>query len=407
MIRPPYCRKSAVGATTLIELLTSMAILAVLLTVLAATLQASLGQFRSSVDQSKTFRGSQFAMEWLRRDLNSAANAFPSNLPPLPASLTDQQLRFFSGKAFFPFEINRSQGRSAPQASGFPSSNQNFATLAFPKFDSTDVPAQNSQTNNPAFPAIGLVGYYVAYTRDSDLTQNPRYSMKLFRHFRPPGSFGDGYSDGFLRFTHREINDSFADRLNRSELPLAEPNTAAIRRLQFENRDLPFLFSSRLKPNDEGEEVPTAGSPPTPEFSDGAQSLASISNSEMEWLDAKSVVYDFVFPDEAVAKNVTRFELTPFRVLEDATGNEVTFDTVETCQELSIPDTSEWPSLVLPTYIEVTLGVIDDEIASRLTREDDWIVDWSNGASPRSETENMVKENTELQRFRISIGTGK
>lgn len=390
-------------AATLIELLTSMAILSVLLSVLAATLQASLGQFRSSIDHSQSSGSSQQAIYWLKRDLQLAVNAIPANLPSWNVETSPAQKEFFEGQTFFPFEVNRKSGRNAPGNSGFPARNAAFATLAFPSLSGAErVP--NSRlgivTRNPS---LSIIGYYVAYSPDSPISDDSDSSMKLFRHFRPSGNPGDGYADGFLRYCHREINDSLFNPVTRSQTPLDAANHAAIRQANFGNSALPFLLSARLLSTSPTEDQVHSGTPPWPEFSPPPEPFSSGLGTEQRWSDPSSAVHDIVFPDEAVAMNVVRFEITPFRIMKDADGLTRAMGSSEVTETLNLGPDTEWPCLVSPTFLEIVLGVIDEKLAKRLKSEDDWIVDWTDGATPRNEIEALLINSAQIQRFRVAI----
>ncbi|MEM7603631.1 MAG: hypothetical protein AAF357_19740 [Verrucomicrobiota bacterium] len=395
-----------VTGTTLIELLSSMAILTVLLSVLAVALQASLGQFRSSLDQSQSAVNSQQAISVLKEDLRFAASSFPSNLPPLPPEVDNEQRDFFESRVFFPFEVNRNSGLEPPLEAGFPARNQNYSTLAFTRLSHIDRPVGNSSRLTTGYPSLALIGYYVAFTKDAPSEENVRYSMKLFRHFRPAGNFGEGYADGFLRYCHREINDAFFDSTTRSELPIADENLAAVLQGKFDNHEIPFLLSGRLIPDGNSNSPELSNSLPWPEFTSPPTNYSGDLGTEQSWSDSENAVHDLILPDEAIAKNVVRFEVTAFRILENASGVDTLMTGPEVVQILNLTNFEEWPSLVIPTYLEVTLGVIDEEIAVRLEAETDWNVDWTEGATPRSDLEELVKSNTQIQSIRITIGSG-
>lgn len=402
MICPPRSTYRDCRASTLIELLTSMAILAVLLAVLAATLQASLGQFRASIDQSESTQTSRLAVQWLKQDLELATNRFPANLPPVSSQLSGAQRELLENRFLFPFELDRETGVAKPQESGFPARNSNFSTIAFTRLN----PSQQAPGSGYAtpFPPLAIVGYYVAYTPNSPTSESPVYSMKLFRHFRPPGNQGDGYSDSFLRFCHREINDGFLG-LRRSDIPLGEPNPAAIPEGLLGNSDLPFLLSWRSLPNLELEDTIIAGASPWPEFTKSAPQSTQSWGTRQSWQDPRSFVHDFLLPDEAVANNVVQFEVTPFHVTSETDGSQLAMSTEEVVLHYNL-ETGEWPCLVIPHFVEVTLGVIDEDIALRLPREEDWIVEWNSESASSSELAEMIKANTHTKKFRIALGGG-
>jgi len=433
--RLPPARSGA----TLVELLASMAILGMLLVLLGTALQGALGRFRSGVDRAEARGGAETATAWLKRDLASATSSRPANLPPLPAGATDAQRRFFEGRLLFPFEVGREKGNGADRS--FPNAAPEFDSLAFvahpsaeasfdPERDLARLSGAGSATSatsastasEDALVRPSIIGYYVAYTRDSPLADFPGAGMKLYRHHRPGGDIlAGGYAGGFLLHCSHRINDAWDETGPGSARSLAAGNAAAVsaRSLaagnaaavpsgRFANAALPFLLSRHVTDRETLQvEVGTAAWPalalsehlPSP-----PPTLMPDRGSAADWRDPGAAVHDTVFPDEPVCANVVRFELTPLRRVTLPSGDRVLVGAAELNAHLDLPNGDEWPCLVEPHFLDVVVGVVDETTAERLSRYEDWIVDWSaNDPAAWSPTRRLIEEGLRTRRFRISL----
>lgn len=381
---------------TLLELLASMAIASVLFLVLGAILQSALARFREGADAIGERSGARLAAEWLERDLASHQSSRAAALPRLPAAVSETQREFFENRLLFPFEIDRRSGSGS--AAG-----RSFANAA-PEFDSIAFVTRMSDGEDPAAGAPAIVGYYVAYARDSPMLGDETAGMKLFRHCRRGGhATGDGYADASIRYLSSAINDASAG----APRPPGEANPAAVRVGRFENRDLPFLISLCL--DDRHDSAPRAAAPAWPALPVTARLSAPPPDPAPprggpdDWSDPASAVHNSVFPDEPVCGQVVRFEVTPYRRVEVASGGRISMGATELNAHLGLSGGSEWPVLVAPDWIEVVISVLPVTTARRLVRYEDWIVDWSRaGSDPAADPFGLVAA-SRTHRFRIVL----
>ncbi len=387
-IQPAIPRRA--GGFTVLELLVSMALLTVMLVLLAQALETSLGLWRRGAGGSDLRGETRGAMEWLRRDLSAAVIDRPAALPPLPATVPPRQREMFGDRWLMPMEINRAS--AADRAGGsFLNAEPGFDQLAF-VIDSGDAGA-------------ALVGYYVAYARDSPLATSDKGSLKLFRHHRPGGSsLGDGHSRALIMAASEAINDQFDEREIGSARAPDEHNPAAARRGVFTNGALPFLLGKRvtdLATLDTAEAAhPWPTLPPlTGTMPDLAAPPATYPAPEFttaEWEDPEAPIHDYLFPDEAVAHGVVAFRCRAYRRIVFADGNTELLDAAALNAHLGLPD-EEWPALVRPDFVEVTLGLIPPEISARLRDQEEWT---AIAASPPPWVENAMK----TLRLRLPVG---
>lgn len=364
------------GGTSLIELMTAMAILSVILVMLSVALEASLGEFRSSTDRTANRTSGGAALEWLKRDLATALPPEPRRLAPLPDSVTAAQRRFFENRNFLPFEINRNTSRD--DAVSLPNAAPEFDWICFvtrlPQETLIEAHDEFDQAKPLSLPSI--VGYYVAYTRNSPLTGDDTASMKLFRHWRPGGTFsGERYASGFLRRCHAEINDVPA--LSRS---LHERNPAAVRQGGFSNADLPALLAMRQPDSRFAPPVKAKPAWPVlalPAYLPAPPPTTTPDRGTMEaWRTPESTVHDTIFPDEPLCANIVRFEIEASRRVELSPSNTASLGASELNSHLGLNNGEEWPCLILPDSITVRIGVVNESTARTLTRYEDWIIDW-------------------------------
>ncbi|MDF1659935.1 MAG: prepilin-type N-terminal cleavage/methylation domain-containing protein [Verrucomicrobiales bacterium] len=391
---------SARCGASLIELLAAMSILSVILLMLSTALDASLGQFRISTDRSVNRSSGRAALQWIEQDLRTTVLPIPLPFASTPNTTTNTQREFFSERSFLPFEINRL--RNADNLSSLPNAANEFGRLCFAAWLDEELildPGSNIDTAQGT--QISLVGYYVAFTKDTPLASDNTASMKLFRHLRPASPFQGGrYSSGFLLHNHLKINASL--NLDR---PLDERDSAAIRRGNFTNRSLPALIGMR---REDPADPAIKGSPAWPALplSDyllsPPPSLTPNRGEITAWQTAGSSVHDTVFPDQPVCSNVIRFELEAFRRLETSPGILENLDAEGVNSHFGLNGGSEWPCLVVPDYLKLTLSIVSESVATTLTNYQDWIIDWAiEDPSQWSDTRKRIEGG--IQTFEIQI----
>lgn len=393
------------SGATLLELITAMSILLVILLMLSTALDASLGQFRHSTDLTVKRTSARAALQWLQQDLETITLPQPARVAPLPSSVTSEQREFFSDRYIYPTEINRSSHsgdlESLPNAA--PEFDQFCFVSQIPETLLLD-PASNAAAGNPAS-APSIVGYYVAFTRNSPLKGDTLASMKLFRHFRPGKAIDGGrYASGFLQYCHEEINDTVDPSRN-----LSEPNPAAIRRGIFSNSELPSLLGMRLPDGLASDPVETQAAWPVFPLAEYLKKPPAALNpnrgSPKDWTDPEHPVHDTIFPDESLCRNVVRFEIEAEKRVE--TGNNIyeTLKATELNDHLGLNNGDEWPCLVVPDYINITIAVVNEGTARTLTRYEDWIVDWSEtNASDWSESRKKIERGLQTFTLRVRVG---
>lgn len=356
----------------MIELLSAMAILAVLVLVLATMLGAAFDRFRESAEAVEQRGDARVALGWIERDLAGHVASRHASLPLLPDDVSAHQREVFEGRLFLPFEVNRLSGSGK---ASFPNAATGFGTLAF----ATRI---GTSGDEPRETPPAVVGYYVAYARHSPLAGDDGSGMKLFRHYRPGGHpTGEGYADGLLLHATRSINDDGDDTR-----ALGTPNGAVVRQGRFENAGFPFLFATREDPD--ATNGPRAAVPPWParpvieRLGSPPPTYQPERGTNEEWKNPASPVHDSVFPDETICDHVVRFELKPFRRVILSSGGSTLMDAAMLNQHLGLSGGDEWPALVVPDLIEVVITVVDEGTARRLVRYEDWIIDWDRVGSP-------------------------
>jgi len=417
--------KGTARAATLIELLVSMALLSLIFIVLSSALELSLGQFRRSVDRSENVVSTQASLDWIRRDLESIVSQRFANLARLPESVTDRQRDFFENRLFYPVEIDRHSGTQMPEPRSFQNAHPDFDSIAF--MARLPMDAQFSvaydrarRANEPenvieaavsweAMARASIVGYYVAYTYDSPLAGERRAAMRLHRHYRPGDSqLSQGYATGFAIHTSQQINDAYDELGSGGARKLDAPNPAAVRQGEFANSELPFLFS-RFVANPASGNAIVATQPwpkyPVPEFLQSPPpTLFPDRGTAEDWDDPDSIVHETVFHDEPIAHNVVRFEVEAYREVESDNGSIEAMDATAINKYLELPGADEWPALVTPTFIDVTVSVVKETAARRLRNPEDWIVDWSEtDVEQWSKTRKLIEDNLQTFRLRVPV----
>jgi hypothetical protein len=362
------------------------------------SLPAAFDGFRDGAETVAQRGEARVALAWIERDLASHVSSRPANLPRLPAGISEQQRESFEGRLFLPFEVNRLSGSGEPS---FPNAANGFGSLAF----ATRIGTSNDEARETP-PAV--VGYYVAYARHSPLAGDDGAGMKLFRHYRPGGhATGEGYADGLLLHATRAINDD-----GDPTRPLGAPKEAVVRQGLFENAGFPFLFATREDPNTTA--GPRSAVPPWParpmseRLVSPPPTYLPTRGSDGDWADPTSPVHDSVFPDEAICDHLVRFELKPFRRVSLPSGGSSLMDASALNQHLGLSGGDEWPALVAPDLIEVVITVVDEVTARRLSRYEDWIIDWDRVESPAATTADralLATSRTTRQRIALPART--
>lgn len=412
------------SGTSLIELLVAMALLSVIFLLLSTTLDVALQQFRNGADRSDNHQGAEIALGWMRRDLASALTERPANVAPLPPSVSDTQRDFFGGKLFFPIEINRESGTGLSGGRSFVNAETAFDSLAFvaripvdAQFSAAYERARRGHASGDiretaisweTMARASVLGYYVAYTHASPLAGERPAAMRLHRHYRPGDSLlAQGYASGLLLHLSGAINDRH-DEFPGAARPANEPNPAAVRRGEFANDRLPFLFSRFV--DDPATLSPAAAVQPWPahplpgRLAEPPPDLHPDRGSAAAWANPQSSVHDTVFPDEPIAHNVVRFEIRPYRFVETESGSVELMDAAALNDHLGLAGGEEWPCLVTPSRLEVTLGVIGESAARQLDSPADWIVDWSRtDPSQWSDTRRLIESELRTHHCQIHL----
>lgn len=402
---------------SLIELLTSMAVLSVLLLMLTQALDASLKNWVKVSSTTNLQSDLRSAAAWLRKDLGAAVTTRYANLPR--GDFPESQRQFFENRLLFPVEIDREESSGALEKS-FENAADGFSQIAF-IMRATDgtlsqslidrASTESSQVadtvrSDSSFSDGSLAGFYVAWTRDSPLGDDSRRSMKLYRHFRPSGpSWGAGRSRGVIAAVSSTINDEFT-KPSSSPKSLPPANKAILRQGKFSNAAFPFLFAERFDQQPEaGTVTPVSAPQPWPALSSDKPSPPSFGWDE--WNDPESTLNEYLFADEPLIERVVRFEIQPYRRVTYPDGTTDVLGT-EGIVDLLGHSSSDWPALVAPHFLEITIGVVPDTVANLLSDEDDWLIDWANakpsatGTSPSDLVINKVETTT----IRVPIATG-
>ena len=233
--------------------------------------------------------------------------------------------------------------------------------------------------------------------------------MKLFRHFRRGGTqTGDNYAGGLIAYCSDQINDAWDERGPGSARPAGLGNPAALRRGRFENADLPFLLSRRFA--DRSAISPLAATSPWPADPVREWLVAPppdyepARGSAAQWGDPASPVHNSVFPDEAVCDHVIKFELRPRCRVTLADGRTELMEAAALNRHLGLAGGEEWPALVAPDSLEMTLGTISEKAALTLTTAEDWIIDLSpTDPGSRSPQRRFIDRELQLHRLHLSL----
>ena len=390
------------GGTTVIELIAVMAIFSILLVMLGITLETAMGKFRQGAEVTGHQVGVEAARSILEADLVSVFSQRPATVPRLPDRVTERQREFFENRVFLPFEVTRKNGTGVSIPVSIQNAAPHFATLVFPT--RKGLPGENTTSLSPA-----IVAYYVAYARHSPLAGNVGAGMKLFRHFRRAGDHtGDAYAAGYLLSCSLKMNDAWDERKEGESRPLPELNPATIRQGNFENAAQPFLFSNRIA--NLKDLAPVQATHPWP-VNALRERLTKVPpqfhpprGSPAEWANPDSDVHDSVFPDEPVCDHVLRFVVTPYRRVIEENGRAKLMGAEEINRYLGLQGGDEWPVLVLPDFIEVTISTVSETVAKSLTQYEDWMIDWENEDSTTWSTiRKRIEQEKQTFQFRVSL----
>lgn len=395
-------RSRLTGGTTVLELMAVMAIFSVLLVMLGVALETAMGRFRKGAEVTGHQTGVEATRSILEADLASVFSQRPAKLPRLPDRVTARQREFFEDKVFLPFEINRKTGTGVSIPVSIQNAAPHFATLVFTTRQG--LPGENLTSSSPA-----IVAYYVAYVRHSPLAGNIGAGMKLFRHFRRAGDHtGDAYAAGYLLSCSLKMNDAWDEQKKGKSRPFSEPNPATIRQGVFENAAQPFLFSARI--TNLKDLTPLRATQPWPvnplreRLTEAPPQFHPLRGSSDEWANPESDVHDSVFPDEPVCDHVIRFTLTPYRRVVEEDGSAKLMRAAEINQYLGLKGGDEWPVLVLPDFIEVTIITVGETVAKSLTEYEDWMIDWKNENSATwSSIRKRIEREQRTFQFRVSL----
>jgi len=401
------------GGFSLLELLISMTLLATMAVLLAELFAFSAETWSNQAGGLDVAVDLQAGADVLRSDLAAAYPGRPAmalSFDPDHGNLAhlreDSELLYeawFQNRMRFPFEVDRTAGNgdrvSLPHAEPREVDGRKvFSTLAFAavKPDAgAMLPTALHEDRFGALAPLGgdpvepaefcLIGYYVAYTKDSPLTTDPGSSFKLYRHVRPAAmSLGIGQAGSTLR--------AFATRFREQHLPGAE----------FANRDLDFFFAYHSPHRRNPKRV--AGERPWPRGGEYEPAGVRPSRDELgHWKDPDSTLYDYLFGDAPLIQNVVRFQVRPYkRVLVG--GTTTWMDTAELVDHLQLPD-PDWPVLVLPDMLDVIVSVIPPDAAAKLTRKEDWLVSWD-GDQPVAEdtaANRVIRATVRTRRFQVHL----
>ena len=352
---------------SLVEILISLAIISIILFVLSLALGVSLDALRNHSSSNSIQTSVRTAVRSIEADLEGVVVDQPSSFSFGSQSI-EGRARFLNRKKFMPIAINRTEG--ADQGQSFVNSESGFSSLLFASSISTSryyhplreqirfSDGEGLGDFNQSAEAIGEVsicGYYVAYTNNSD-RQDDGKSMKLYRHFRSGGiTYDDGHSNGVLAFCS-DVFDPVSERtvLNGSD---------------WGNRSLPNILSKRYtRP---GLFTAANVTQPWPLFGDGFSGIEPPGFDSGSWSDPDHGIHKFVFGDEPIMANVLEFECKPYKKVETSPGVFELFDSGALNAYLGVSN-KDWPILIKPDFIDVSLGVVGADAVLIMKDKSDW-----------------------------------
>ncbi len=389
---------------SLVELLAAVSIFSIVMLALSYALEASLGMLNHRSAALSTDGDFRAVSDIFRQDLQEVVVDKPDT-HVFGKQVSDSLAQFVDHRNFIPIEIDRIEGTG--MAKSFVNGEVGFSALLFAavssparyahpireqiRLSSASSGTATIKNQSPdALSEVCLIGYYVAYTRDSSRADSSP-SMKLYRHFRSGGiNFGDGHANGILAY--------LADVYN----PSSERTAFGF---DFSNKSFPFMLSQRYKvPN---EWTPEKVTQPWPmnyiasEVTSPPAITTPPKYSSASWLENDHPIHDFVFGDEEIARNVVEFRCAPYKRIETAPGEIELFDTPRLNQRLGLQNTG-WPVLVKPDFIDITLGVVGVDAALQMRQKSDWVLPpMDKDLSALSALERIKRQ--ELKRYSIRI----
>jgi hypothetical protein len=205
--------------------------------------------------------------------------------------------------------------------------------------------------------------------------------MKLFRHFRPGGiSLGQAQAGSTIRSVHHAINERLVPGWN------------------FANQDLPFLLAYHAPDLDSAQIRETPSQAPWPLYHPGVSSQLPNRSNAANWFDPNHAVFHALPPDQPVLANVVGFRATPYKRVFDGQRLQV-LGGAELSRYLGL-QTSEWPVLVVPDFVDVELSVVDQTTAAQLGTRDDWLENWRTGNSAAAQA---IRRSVTTFRFRACL----
>lgn len=401
---------------SLMELLPAMVIFSIVLVGLAYALEASLSMINHRTSTNSSDVDLRTVVDTLRRDLQGVV-VDRSLHHTFGDGVNDQLRGFVDSRKFIPFEVSRTEGTGISKS--FLNGEDTFSSLLFAavvssarythpireqKRMSNSIASTGVQQSPDAIGEVCLVGYYVAYTPDSSQA-NASKSMKLYRHFRSGGiasvepsmpdvlQYGEGHSNGILAY----VADVFNPASSRT----------VFSGLSFENQGLPFLLAGRYPGPDNWPVSPPKPTQPWPkysiaeELSDPPPGMSPPAFTRESWLDPKAAVHNYVFGDEEIARFVVEFQCTPYKKVETSPGKIELLTTEKLNRHLGLVN-KDWPVLVKPDFIDITLGVVGVDAAVQMTQPEDWSLPASkSGTSELSPLERIKKQ--QLRRYSIRV----
>jgi hypothetical protein len=387
----------------MVELLLSMAILSLMIVGLAELFSFAANSWSGQMRRSAQSGDLEETAALLRKDLESAfANRPCPDQTFDPSELTNEaQRHFIAGKTLLPFEIDRRSGLGLKRSFQNADPSRRFSQIAFVAVQpgaGSLLPEnfyreRHGHLANPALPAgarptpsdISLIGYYVAYTPDSLAGGNDRWSMKLYRHFRPGGtSLGQAQASSTVRSVTGKVNHDLVPRL------------------KFRNSELPFLLAFHTKDLEPAVNAQTSSQPPWPASLPALGRPLPDRSRAAHWFRPNHPLHDVLPGDQALADRVVAFSATPYkRVLNG--DKPVVLGAADLAKQLGF-SSDDWPVLVAPDFIDIELAVVDENTAALLTKRDDWLVDWRGSPVAReSPAARLIRESVTSLRFRVTL----
>lgn len=385
---------------SLVETLLVLGITSIVLLVLTLALDASLGVLGRHNDERVIRSDVRYIVDSIKTDIEGMIVDRPSSYS-FGDSLTAAQRPFLDRKRFIPVEINRTEGGDMEQT--FVNSEAGYSALLFAttissaryqhplreqlRFSSGSGSFDEFNQSLDSLGEVGLCGYYVAYTRDSNRADSPR-SLKLYRHFRSGGvTYGDGHANGVLAFSM----DVFDPNSERTALTGSSWNNSQLPNVLAKRYTGPGLFDS------------TDITHPWPLFADN--NLPTETNppdfDQSSWFDPDHSIHDFVFGDEPIVKNILEFECVPYKKVETSTGVFELYNATDLNAFLGLSN-SDWPILVKPDIIDISISVVAAEAAVLLEDRSDWSMPDMEVAIDQLSTLERLKRQL-LQRYSIRV----